>query len=469
MKLNAMAIACVLLAATGACDRTQTRQDTHATFEQLSERGRELCRDGHYIEGLTLLQAAADSLETMHPDSINPEGAVRLLGNIGNLYQRMGMFDEAKAANSRAMAIAEAKVPSRLQDLWRMRGMTYEITNQPDSQLVCLHRAVEACSLVENEKWRRSDLRHNRTFLAVFYLEHPEYAPDSIASARRTLEHINPDFSVSRLLIGYAYVLEGNYAKGIPMMEDAVKIFRTDNDRESLEWSLQYLARAYAKAGDRKLIDIYPEAASLHDSIKEELRSNLLLGMDFKYRTSQLKRETAVLQAELRTRQQRTILISVIGLLVMAGLVVFLIMRSRNHRQKQQLSQQNIDTLLAERIALNTKIEELNRRQAESNANTNTSEALPAILLEKEDEKRFRKSFNDLHPGFIDNLRKNYPDLTSGNELLCMLIALRRRNEEIALALGISRDSVATSRYRLRTRFNLPKDVDLNDFIQSML
>ena len=367
------------------------------------------------------------------------------------------------------MAIAEAKVPERLQDLWRMRGMIYEITNQLDSQLICLHRAVESCSLVENEKWRRSDLRHNRTFLAVFYLEHPEYAPDSIASARRTLERINPDFSVSRLLIGYAYVLEGNYAKGIPMMEDAVKIFRTDNDRESLEWSLQYLARAYAKAGDRKLIDIYPEAAALHDSIAEELRSNLLLGMDFKYRTSQLKRETAVLQSELRTRQQRTILISVIGLLVVAGLVAFLIMRSRNHKQKQQLTQQNIDTLLAERIALNTKIEDLNRRQAESNANTNTSEALPAILLEKEDEKRFRKSFNDLHPGFIDNLRKKYPDVTSGNELLCMLIALRRRNEEIALALGISRDSVATSRYRLRTRFNLPKDVDLNDFIQSML
>lgn len=469
MKLNAMVIACVLLAVTGACNRTQTRQDTHATFEQLSERGRKLCRDGHYIEGLTLLQAAADSLETMHPDSINPEGAVRLLGNIGNLYQRMGMFEEAKAANSRAMAIAEAKVPERLQDLWRMRGMTYEITNQLDSQLICLHRAVESCSLVENEKWRRSDLRHNRTFLAVFYLEHPEYAPDSITSARRTLERINPDFSVSRLLIGYAYVLEGNYAKGIPMMEDAVKIFRTDNDRESLEWSLQYLARAYAKAGDRKLIDIYPEAAALHDSIAEELRSNLLLGMDFKYRTSQLKRETAVLQSELRTRQQRTILISVIGLLVVAGLVAFLIMRSRNHKQKQLLTQQNIDTLLAERIALNTKIEDLNRRQAESNANTNTSEALPAILLEKEDEKRFRKSFNDLHPGFIDNLRKKYPDVTSGNELLCMLIALRRRNEEIALALGISRDSVATSRYRLRTRFNLPKDVDLNDFIQSML
>lgn len=469
MKLNAMAIACALLAATGACDRTQTRQNSHATFEQLSERGRELCRDGHYIEGLTLLQAAADSLETMHPDSINPEGAVRLLGNIGNLYQRMGMFDEAKAANSRAMAIAEAKVPERLQDLWRMRGLTYEITNQLDSQLVCLRRAVEACSLVENEKWRRDDLRHNRTFEAVFYLEHPEYAPDSIASARRTLERINPDFSVSRLLTGYAYVLEGNYAKGIPIMEDAVKIYRTENDRESLEWALQFLARAYAKAGDRKLIDIYPEAAALHDSIKEELRSNLLLGMDFKYRTTQLKRETAVLQAELRTRQQRIILISVIGLLVVAGLVVFLIMRSRNHKQKQQLTQQNIDTLLAERIALNTKIEELNRRHTVSNPDTNPFEALPAILLEKEDEKRFRKSFNDLHPGFIDNLRKKYPDLTSGNELLCMLIALHRRNEEIALALGISRDSVATSRYRLRTRFNLPKDVDLNDFIQSML
>ena len=47
-----------------------------------------------------------------------------------------------------------------------------------------------------------------------------------------------------------------------------------------------------------------------------------------------------------------------------------------------------------------------------------------------------------------------------------MLIYLYKTNEEIALALGISRDSVVKSRYRIRQRFNMESDADLDSFIR---
>ena len=49
-----------------------------------------------------------------------------------------------------------------------------------------------------------------------------------------------------------------------------------------------------------------------------------------------------------------------------------------------------------------------------------------------------------------------------------MLIYMKQSNEEIALCLGITRMSVNTARYRIRTRLGLPKDVDLDEFIASI-
>ena len=175
-----------------------------------------------------------------------------------------------------------------------------------------------------------------------------------------------------------------------------------------------------------------------------------------------------MLESELRAKRQRIVFISAISVLIILGISAISIIYFRNNKRILRLKQQNIDNLLSERIALNARIEELNNVTAGNHENKRY-EMLSAILLEKDDELRFRKNFNDLYPGFIDKLRHEYPNLTSGNELLCMLIALNMKNEEIALALGISRDSLATSRYRLRSRLNLSKDTDLDNFIKSRI
>lgn len=473
-------IAFLILLGISACHRTETNQPSPASFEKLSEQGRSLCRKGNYIEGMALLLTAKDSMASMHPDSVNPEGAVKLRGNIANLYTRMGLYDEARIVNSEAIAIAEKKAPYFLPDLWRMRSMLYHESNDLDSELVCLRKYIELDNSIPVKNPNSSRARiPAREYLYWFFIENPDYAPDSIPMALAALESIynvdrtqyisNTSLNTTLFLIGRAHVLIGNYQQGIPIMQKALATFKENGDLESLEWGLQLLAKSYAQAKDRRLLDIYDEASSLHDTIMQRKRDNNLLGMDFRYRTSQLESEKTILQHELQAKRQRIIFLSLISILIVAGLVTFIIMRYRNNKRQLELKQQNISNLLTERIALNSRIEELNHMLADRSPETKHCGIFQTILLDKEDEQRFRKNFNDLHPGFINRLRHDYPDLTSGNELLCMLIALNRRNEEIALALGISRESVATSRYRLRNRFNLSKDIDLNKFIQSRL
>lgn len=479
MKNQLIWILCVLVFALSACRKTE-KEEISASFVQLSEQGHALCRQGNYMEGLKLLQEANDILATMPPDSIDPNGAVMLLGNLSNLYIRIGLFDEARQINSKAIAIAESGNLERLPELWGMRSNIYEHTNQPDSAYICIRRNIELTKIIQDSIFRSMVRERAIEHLSWFFIENPNFAPDSVRIALATLEHIdaekglddsttNGGIRTNRFLIGRARVLLGDYSRGISEMEKALELYRQANDTESVDWGLQILAKSYASTGNPKLMDIYTEAADLHDSITMRQRDNLLLGMDFKYRTSLLKDEKTILKKEVEAKRQRIVYISIISFLIIAALVTFIIMRNRGNKHRLELKQQNIDILLAERIALNTRIEELNSFLAENNSETIRSEMLQTILLEKDEEQRFRKNFNDLHPGFIDRLRREYPDLTAGNELLCMLIALNRRNEEIALALGISRESVSTSRYRLRCRFNLPKEIELNDFILSRL
>lgn len=469
MKNLLISIGCFVLTAFCACQNNKQQHNIHSSFEQLSEQGRSLCRSGKYMEGMILLQQANDSLAMMNPDSINPEGEVKFLGNLANMYIRMGLLDEGRQTNSEAMKIADAKVPARLPDLYRMRSVIYSNTNQRDSELYCLRKALELSERIKDDDFRIKNQRRGLREIQHFFIQYPDYAPDSIPEALAILENENYDDPTNQLLIGRGNFLIGNTAKGISYMEKAVNTYRQTGDIESLEWGLQVLAQTYASTNDRKLFDIYEESAALHDSIKQTLRDDLLLGMDFKYRTSHLKKEKAILESQLQVKRQRIVFISIIAIIIVAAFLTFILMRVHNNKRQLSLKQQNIDTLLAERISLNSRIEELNNLLTANKTELTKNDSLPAILLEKEDEKLFCKNFNDLHPGFIDRLRHKYPDLTTGNELLCMLIALHRRNDEIALALGISRESVATSRYRLRSRFNLKRDVDLNAFIQSML
>lgn len=90
---------------------------------------------------------------------------------------------------------------------------------------------------------------------------------------------------------------------------------------------------------------------------------------------------------------------------------------------------------------------------------------LPPVILEKKTELEFRRSFDVAFPNFVSDLRNDFPGLTSSQELVCMMIFLHKNADEIARALGISRDSVNKSRYRIRRRLGLPRETDLDTFI----
>lgn len=452
-----------------AIDMLRKGNSQESGFEVLSYMGYLQSRAGNYKEALTYMQEAADSLKTIPRDSVDAETVLMFLANLSNLYSRFGLYDEALQKNQEAMDLDKKYKAQRESDLWRMRGTMYGKQNMMDSVYACNVRALTASYEIEDSAWRSNAIIFNRCSLAWNIIEHPDFAPDSIPAAVALLErHFSGHMvGTNMLLAGRGHFLLGNRRKGIELMEKGVDALRHDDD-ESLEFGLSILALSYAEAGDNRLMEIYGETTALHDTINKRKRDEVLLGKDFHYRTSELKAKNELLSKEMTISKQRTVIIIIISLFIIGVITTYSAGRILHQRRMRLLDKKKIDDLLDNNIKLNMKIEELNV-ELQSRKDTETEHLLiSSSIFDKESEQQFRRLFTSVYPGFIMNLRKKYPSLTSANELLCMLIKLQKSNDEIAMALGISRESVTTSRYRLRTRFNLPKETNLNDFIQSL-
>lgn len=84
------------------------------------------------------------------------------------------------------------------------------------------------------------------------------------------------------------------------------------------------------------------------------------------------------------------------------------------------------------------------------------------------DWEDFKKYFESVHNNFFTALKEQYPDLTPTDLKMCALIRLNLSMKEMATVLGISPESVKTSRYRLRKKLGLEHEENLLSFMFEM-
>jgi AmiR/NasT family two-component response regulator len=81
------------------------------------------------------------------------------------------------------------------------------------------------------------------------------------------------------------------------------------------------------------------------------------------------------------------------------------------------------------------------------------------------DWHRIKAHFENIHPGFFDRLRKVYPQLTPTDHKLCALLRMNLNTKEISHILKITAPSTEISRIRLRKKLDLPKGINLTQYI----
>ncbi len=79
-----------------------------------------------------------------------------------------------------------------------------------------------------------------------------------------------------------------------------------------------------------------------------------------------------------------------------------------------------------------------------------------------------QKKANALNKEFYDEVGKQFTELTKTEKEVCSLLRLNLSIKEIASIRNVSSDSVKTVRYRIRKKMNVPKEQELEFFIQNL-
>ncbi len=146
------------------------------------------------------------------------------------------------------------------------------------------------------------------------------------------------------------------------------------------------------------------------------------------------------------------------------------IIKLKNRELEQNMTSKNKE-LAVSTMSLIKKNEFLNivkdrLKDAEQSAQVRSVvKTIDKEISEEDNWKFFKKAFSNADKDFFKKMKAKHPDLTSNDLKLCAYLRLNLSSKEIAPLLNISVKSVEIKRYRLRKKMDLPREVNLTDYI----
>ncbi|MEM9847231.1 MAG: hypothetical protein AAF847_05035 [Bacteroidota bacterium] len=282
------------------------------------------------------------------------------------------------------------------------------------------------------------------------------YYKESLETSARYNSHL--DFSVLvRESLSDLYAIQGRYAAAFEQLKIAKQLDKLYFDSRSIN--------------NRPLLEI-------QDEFREELEHKKQLLKE--QRLAQLEHDNEV-------NLLQKIMVTILLLSILFSSVIYFYNLKKRHRAEKQMVkkerelelQKNKELLSVKNKELTTFtlkliekdefLSELKEKIDGKNEDLSLQEVKRIIrkinINSTENWEEFEAKFIDVNKAFYENLRSHFPNLTRGDRKLCALLKLNLSSKEMARLMGISVESVHTTRYRLRKKLGLEKGEDLNDFM----
>lgn len=247
---------------------------------------------------------------------------------------------------------------------------------------------------------------------------------------------------------------------------------------------------AYESLKTTKELDaIFFDSRSQHNLPLLEIQDAYREEKETQEKLLQQQRLTQLEQEERVMFLQRVILIVCIVFLLLFGLLAFSYVRNKHRSEKQIIERQReleirkSDELLELKnkelaasalklIEKETLINTLKSKLSKGNGDIKPHEIRQIVrVISNNNEahwKEFEARFVAVNRSFYDRLSSTFPRLTERDKKLCALLKLNFSSKEMAKLLGMSIESVHTTRYRLRKKLNLNRKINLTEFIANV-
>jgi len=221
----------------------------------------------------------------------------------------------------------------------------------------------------------------------------------------------------------------------------------------------------------------------LHDSLEKAIYQSSISISKLRLNEEKNRYDLINLQHERQEQvQQRNFIIG--GILLVAFLALLFMNRKwnlANHQKELALKEKELiehdmtsareqlkmfTTNIVEKTSL---IESLKQQLTDKTVSAEEQMILTELsqqtILTEEDWDNFKVLFDKVFPLFFIRLKSNAMDITMAEQRMAALTRLQLTTKQMASMLGISLDSVHKTKQRLRKRFNLSSNHNLEEFI----
>ena len=248
----------------------------------------------------------------------------------------------------------------------------------------------------------------------------------------------------------------------------------------------------------------YDKYTYLKDSIFDSEKAMRIAALEFNNEIETKEKELELLKEKERTNNiiKWSLIMGFVGLMLIT-IVYFLNLKKRSAQRrelqitKEEVNKTELENSKLKQLELKQQLDYRNRELTSYTLNFARKSELFQELKEKieslksvtpkqqntiirdlnrvikqhinidKDWEDFKRYFEDVHKGFIEQLKEIHPNLSTNDLKICALTRLNLNIKETASILGITPESVKTARYRLRKKLDLnPNEELLNYFLR---
>ncbi|GCC53451.1 hypothetical protein SanaruYs_36950 [Chryseotalea sanaruensis] len=440
---------------------------------------------GNYVQGLAYY---SNAFRLKSDNNFSPEDCISDFSNIAAIYTKIGQYQKAIQYSKKALTLA-FKYNHTLKQLGNLNnlGVIYSSLKQYDSAIYFYEKCLEI-STDHNIIERKNITLYN---IANLYYKKGEYEKSS-----KLIQNViiaDPTVNVlrnSKILLAKNHLQLGEIDSSILIASKLYKIFyKHSRNKESTIELTHVLGQAY-KA--KKKYDSAIFYLNIHHLLRDSLYSldnQRKLGLLYaELETLDKEKELEILQKDSIVRKKKTTgIFIIVGFLTLTisliSICIILMLRNREKNEKiksRELSCQlekkkrDLHQQILKIIYMNNGLLEVEsglkrlQMQIEKNKSKDIDLMLETIQKSKTldaEWDNFIIYFDQVYNQFIKKVSTRFPNLSTSEKRLILLIKMELKNREIASLLNIDSASVKMAKYRLKKKLLLPEEIDVQLYL----
>ena len=406
--------------------------------------------------------------------------------------------DESIAYYNRAIELSRLKKDTLLMgNAFNMKGIAYRRLNILDSAMHNYNRAMELLTSIKNEGHIVS-VKNN---MAVVYSRQGLYQK-SLPLLLDNLKYNKKVNSTMSIAIGY-YNIAVDYNRIADYKQSMKYIDSSFSLSQNLGYRFRVAKAAQLKSTLKKRMGDYEAAldySNLYHAISDSIFS---LESEKKLREFELKREFDLEKkemeflSEVQRSKTRTYIFLLVVLLIVGIMMTYLVVRNYKGKikyvatklekqrlekellnEKVKVSEAELKWLIADNKMRLTYLQKFYdklkldyKNETLKQMNVYIRSLMLAVQQQISTEEKLssiQSKIEDVNLGFESKIIQEHPSLTKAEREVCALLRVNLSIKEVASIRNTTIDSIKSIRYRLRKKMGVPKNVELESFIQSL-